>query len=200
MKFHLYALALVVAAGCTSPSSSPRPGQQPVIVPDLPVSHPPFEQVQASWKQRMDVAYVYLEHTGSYTGTGALIPMVHRELKAQGLEPDGPPFALFYDDPARTPVEELRSRACIPIRGQATVRAPLQYEVLRTTTVAYAYASGRYDELARAYPAIFGYMSGMNWERAGPIREVYLVAPGADPDPRTLVSEIQIPARPRTDS
>ena len=97
MKFHLYALALVVAAGCTSPSSSPRPGQQPVIVPDLPVSHPPFEQVQASWKQRMDVAYVYLEHTGSYTGTGALIPMVHRELKAQGLEPDGPPFALFYD-------------------------------------------------------------------------------------------------------
>lgn len=188
-------LALACVAPDTRASRTPAGGV--VYVPDLPISHPPFDEVQASWKQRMDVPYVYFEHFGSYASTGALIPGLRRELAAQGLEADGPPFGLFYDDPARTPVDELRSRACIPIRGPRAVHAPLGYEVLRSTTVAYAFVSGLYPEAPRAYPAIFEYMRGKNWERAGPVREIYLVPPGARPDPEALICEIQIPARPR---
>lgn len=188
---------ILLASSCVAPVTrgSAAPANGVIYVPDLPVSHPPFTDVQASWKQRMDVPYVYMEHFGSYTTTGSLIPALQRELVSQGFVADGPPFALFYDDPARTPVAELRSRACIPIRGPRAVRAPLAYEVLRSTTVAYAFVSGFYPEVPRAYPGVFAYLRQMNWERAGPIREIYLVPPGQRPDPEALICEIQIPAR-----
>jgi len=195
-------LALTWACAVPLPSVDPAPtgAEEPprtwTYVPDLPVSAPPYDEVHASWKQRLDVPYVYLEHLGSYAGTGALIPVVYRELRAQGLEPDGPPFALFYDDPARVPADELRSRACIPIRGERAVRAPLRYEVLRSTTVGYAFVSGPYPDAPRAYPGVFAFLERMGWRRSGPIREIYLVPPGSDPDPEALVCEIQIPAAP----
>ena len=157
----------------------------------------PFEDVQASWKQRLDQPYVYLEHRGSYTETGTLLPALHRELAAQGLEPSGAPFCLFYDDPALVPVAGLRSRACVPIAGPRSPRSPLAYDVLPSTTVAYAYASGSYADVPRMYPGIYRFMSHMNWVENGPIREVYLVAPTAAVRPQDLICEVQIPAAPR---
>ena len=169
------------------------------FVPDLPVAAPPYREVHASWKQRLDVPYVYMEHRGSYAGTGALIPTLHRELLAQGLEPDGPPFALFYDDPGAVAAGELRSRACIPVRGARAVRAPLGYEVLGSTTVGYAFVSGPSPDAPRAYPGIFEYLGRMGWRQNGPVREVYLVPPGLGSDNAELVCEIQIPAGPAQD-
>jgi len=198
-----FLLASLLTPACVAPpparaSDDPGTGwRELTYVPDLPISHPPYDRIQASWKQRLDVPYVYLEHRGPYSGTGALIPVVHRELAAQGLEPDGPPFGLFYDDPAATPAAALRSRACIPIRGRRAVHAPLGYEVLPSTTVGYAIVSGAYPEAPRAYPGIFAYLDRMSWERDGPIREIYLVPPGESPDPAHLLCEIQVPARPR---
>lgn len=188
--------------GCVvpgEPSASARAGDEDLrvwtYVPDLPISPPPYEEVHASWKQRLDVPYVFLDHEGSYAETGALIPVLHREMRAQGLEPDGPPFCLFYDDPAGVPTAELRSRACIPVRGPRSILAPLRYEVLRSTTVGYAFVSGPYPDAPRAYPGVFAYLDRMGWVPDGPIREIYLVPPGAEPDARELVCEIQIPAR-----
>lgn len=172
-------------------------------VPDLPITPPPYRQVHASWKLRLEVAYVYFEHHGSYNATGALIPALHRELVAQGLEPDGPPFALFYDNPAQVPVQDLYSRACIPVRGARTVSAPLHYDHVPSETCGYAFVSGNYPDAPQAYPGIFNYIQGMGWQPARdasghhlPIREIYLVPPGSNPDPTSLVCEIQIPARP----
>jgi effector-binding domain-containing protein len=167
------------------------------INPDLPISRPPFDRVKASWKDRMEVPYAYLEHRGTYAETGALIPALLRELAAQGLEPDGAPFALFYDDPGRTPAGQLRSRACVPVRGRPRILAPLRFEVLPSRTVAYAFASGAYPEVPRAYPGLLRYAEGMNWQPAGPIRETYLVAPGPGVRMEELLTEIQVPVRGR---
>ncbi|MEZ6020369.1 MAG: GyrI-like domain-containing protein [Planctomycetota bacterium] len=157
----------------------------------------PYDTVQASWKQRLDQPYVYLEHVGSYTETGTLLPALHRELAAQGLEPAGAPFCLFYDDPALVPAYQLRSRACVPIEGARSPQSPLAYDVLPSTTVAYAYTSGAYPDAPRAYPGIYRYMQLMNWVENGPIREIYLVPPGPGTPYSELVCEIQIPSAPR---
>lgn len=168
----------------------------PVYTPDLPVGHPPYEYVQASWKQRLDQPYVYIEHVGSYTETGSLIPVVHRELLAQGLVPDGSPFALFYDDPAKVPAQQLRSRACVPIQGVRSPSSPLAYEVLPSVTVSYAYVSGAYPGVARAYPHVYKFLETMTWLENGPIREIYLVAPLPGVPDSDLLTEIQIPCAP----
>ncbi len=200
-------LLLIPVLACAGPSGSqanvspsgpihvPQNGDS--YVPDLPVSRAPFEQVHASWKQRLDQPYVYLEHRGSYTETGTLIPALHRELAAQGLEASGAPFCLFYDDPALVPVSSLRSRACLPIAGARSPRSPLAYDVLPSTTVAYAYASGPYHEVPRMYPGIYRFMAHMNWVENGPIREMYLVPPSQGTSPEQLICEVQIPAAPR---
>lgn len=164
--------------------------------PDLPVSSPPFAQVHASWKQCIDQPYIYFEHRGSYTETGSLIPTLQRELLAQGLEASGPPFALYYNDPARTAVGDLISRACFPISAARSPLSPLRYDVLPPVTVAYAYASGAYPEVPRVYPGIYAYMQKNNWVENGPIREIYLVAPLPGVSPEDLLCEVQIPSAP----
>ncbi|MFT4647274.1 MAG: DNA gyrase inhibitor GyrI [Glaciecola sp.] len=183
--------------GAVSPAVTASGQGGPVYIPDLPVGQPPYTTVPVSWKQRLDQPYVYIEHVGSYTETGALIPVVHRELVAQGLEPDGAPFGLFYDDPATVAAHQLRSRACVPIKGLRSPSSPLAYEMLPSTTVAYAYVSGAYPGVPRAYPHLYQYLQQtMNWAENGPIREIYLVAPLPGVAESDLITEIQIPGAP----
>ena len=174
-------------------SRSKTPGTWHTFQPDLPLSAPPFKQVHANWKQRIDQPYVYVEFVGSYTETGRLLPMVHRSMVDQGLEPVGPPFALFYDDPGSTPIERLRSRACVPVEDLVQPNGKLQFDVLPSTTVVYAFASGPYPDVPRAYAGLYQFMSRSGWVENGPIRETYLVAPDSVEDFGELITEIQIP-------
>ena len=161
--------------------------------PDLPTSQPPFDEVHANWKQRIDQPYVYVEFVGSYTETGRLLPMVHRSMLEQGLEPTGPPFALYFDDPGRVAVEQLRSRACVPVDRRLTPGGGLSFDVLPSTTVVYAFAAGAYPEVPRVYPGLYRYMAENGWVESGPIRETYLVAPTSVASFDELLTEVQIP-------
>jgi effector-binding domain-containing protein len=161
--------------------------------PDLPISSAPFTLVHANWKQRIDQPYVYVEFVGSYTETGRLLPMIHRSLTDQGFEPAGPPFALYYDDPGQVPTERLRSRACVPVERRIDVSDGISFDVLPTTTVVYAYASGAYPDVPRAYRGMYAYMADSGWVENGPIRETYLVSPAGIGSFDDLLTEIQIP-------
>lgn len=195
------ALALT-AASCALPGGEPgtegatRPGGADATwtyVPDLEVSHPPFERMHVDWKHRLDQPYVYLEHQGSYLETGPLLASVQRAMASQGLAAAGPPFALYYDDPGKTAVDRLRSRACIPVAGPAAVAGPLAYDVLPSTTVVYAVVSGAYPEVPRSYPGLYAYMRRLRWVEDGPIREIYLLRPDQVADWSELRCEVQIP-------
>lgn len=199
MKLFPITLLLVLSA-CTARSQAPidlgpMTARWSAGYIDLEVSHPPFEQVEANWKVRMEVPYVYLSHRGNYGDTGSLIPVLQGELSIQGLVADGPPFCLFYDDPAVTPTDALKSRACIPIRSKVPVRAPLAFGLLPSTTVAYAFASGAYPDVPKAWPGIFAYVERQQWVPGGPVREIYLVAPEAEPHLGQLMSEVEVPVR-----
>lgn len=192
----LSALGLGVLAACSMASSEgpSRPVQGLEVHPDLPLSRPPFSQVSANWKHRRAQPYAFLEARGTYTQIGTLLGELVAEAQRQGLAVDGPPFALYYDDPGRVPVAELRLRACLPLERPVAVDAPLACEVLPGTTVVYAFASGPYPEVPRAYPGLYRYMAELGWREDGPVRESYLVNPGEVSDYADLVTEIQIPA------
>ena len=57
-----------------------------------------------------------LKHNGSYTRIGETMEKLAEWARAKKLEPAGNPFCLYYDNPGETPVDELRSEACIPVR------------------------------------------------------------------------------------
>lgn len=170
------------------------PPAEPAWLPDLAVSEPPFDEVHVNWKDRLPSSYVFLDHLGSYTETGRLLMDVAAAMKDQELEPSGPPFALYYDDPGRVPTAQLRSRACFPVRSDVLPSAPLEQDVLPGGTVVYAFAAGAYPEVPRSYPALFGFMDGLGWVENGPIREIYLVNPAEARSFDELVTEVQVPA------
>lgn len=161
---------------------------------DLPVSHPPFDTFHASWRVRLEEGYVFLEHYGSYADTGAHIPALLREMRVQGIEPTGAPFCLYYSDPATTARDRLYSRACVPIAGVRSPRTPLDYDVLPPVSVAYAYVSGPYPDVPRAYPRLSDWMSKLNWTLDGPILARYIVPPSTAASNGDYLCEIQMPA------
>lgn len=198
MRRLVLGLVLVSASpACHTPNRSPDHAARPEARYDLPLSRAPFDRVHANYKERLEQAYVFRELTGSYVATGRALPALHEELRRAGLEASGPPFALFYDDPGRVPVAELRSRACIPVAELAPASSGLACDVLPRSHVVYAFAAGPYPEAPRAYPGLYAYLQRMGWVEAGPIREVYHVSPADAANFDDLVCEIQIPAAPR---
>lgn len=190
-------LVLVCLTGCLA-APAPIPERMPLsgldFQPDIPVSRAPFDDVSVNWKQRMARPYAFVEARGSYTGIGALLEQVTRLAREQDLPVDGPPFALYYDDPGRVPVSELRMRACLPLREPASSRGPLAEDLLPEATVVYAFVAGPYPEVPRSYPGLFAYMDELGWREAGPVREVYLVNPASVADYADLVTEVQVAA------
>ena len=181
----------LLVLGCQSPRSSLPPGA--ASLPDVPLSSAPFDVVHCAFKETLDQPYVFLELRGSYTATGRNLPELAKRVSEQGLTPSGPPFALFYDDPGAVAIEELRSRIAFPVESVATVRAPLQADVLRSSTVAYALVNGPYPEVPRCYPGLLEYVQKMHWSLSGPIREIYHVQPASVSDWSALRCEVQAP-------
>ena len=192
-------LPLLLLAGCSASSTTtgttaPTSQGPNTFVADLPIARAPFRDVLVYWKQRLDQPYVFVEARGSYTNVGRSLERVFALAASAGIEPTGAPFALYYDDPGKVAVDALRLRACLPVAKPVEARGELGYDVLESTTVAYAFVAGPYPEVPRSYPALFAYLARMDWVENGPIREIYLVNPGEVQDFAELVTEVQVPA------
>lgn len=195
------ALLIPTFAGCSGTThvelhaaASDARVDRPSYSADVPVSRAPFDEVAINWKHRLDQAYVYIEHRGDYRAIGAAFGGLLEALDAQQIAPTGPMFALYYDDPAQTPIAELRARACMPVSAGTSARGSLRFDVLPSTTVVYAVAAGAYSEVPRCYPALLAYLEERGWQLAGPIREVY-VNPEVALDGGELMTEVQLPWR-----
>ena len=183
----------MLALSCVAPNtgSSVRPDSS--FKPDLPVARPPYNEVHADWKERLPQAYIYVEHVGSYTETGRLLPGLFAAMKAAGIEPSGPPFGLFYDDPGEVPADRLLSRACFPVSLPPGPEAGLKSDQLPTQTVVYTLVSGPYPGIPQAYPGVLAFVRKMGWAVDGPVREIYITPPESVTDYADLLAEIQVP-------
>lgn len=199
----LMALVFVVSA-CSTTAQAPIDTDFAQTVRadlDMPVAEPPYLEVRSNWKERLEQPYAYVELRGTYTRTARALQDLLAAVRAAGLEPQGAPFALFYDDPGTTSVDELISRACVPIADPGSTEslpsdAGCAVDVLPGATVVYAFVGGPYGDVPRAYPAVLDFAKRLGWKECGPIREIYLVPPGAVTDWSQLVCEVQIPAQP----
>jgi len=179
---------LVLALGC---ASSPGPAPDPPAPANPATLAAPT--IEANWKERLDQPYVFLEHRGDYRQLGVVMRRVLESARCDGIEVEGPPFALFYDDPGRVAISDLRSRACLPVANHQGLATKLGTDLLPRAMVAYGLVPGAYDQVPRAYPALFRYLDDHGWVQGGPVREVYLVNPGDVASFSELVCEVQVP-------
>ncbi len=197
MKIHPTLLGLISTLSFVACQTSPAPQALPAYTPDIAVTQAPYTDVTANWKQRLDQPYVYFDNRGDYRLAGQRFSALHEALQDEGVAASGPPFMLFYDDPAEVPLKELRSRVCLPVASAVGATDKFQYAVLPSTTVVYAVVAGPYPEAPRAYPGLYRYLESMHWVENGPLREIYLVRPNASGNWDELLCEIQIPATQR---
>jgi effector-binding domain-containing protein len=160
-------------------------------MPEASSGDPARSRLEANWKERLEQPYVYLEKRGDYRDLGEAMHRLLEEARALGLRGDGPPFALFFDDPGKVALSELRARVCFPVGERPAGTGALQYELLPRAMVVYARVPGAHAAVAHAYPALFSYLRELGWRPGGPVREVYLMKEGENSE--EFVTEVQIP-------
>ena len=197
----LSCLACLVSTLLGACSSTGTSSSQQVVHPGLlgfpassldePATQPPYEPVAIHWKQQLDQPYVYLDHIGDYQLIGQSISRMLAVVESTGLRTSGPLFCLYYDNPRKTAVQDLRSRVCMPVERELASGSGLGHDVLPCTPVVYAVVEGPRWELPRVYPALHGYALGRGWSYGGPLRETYLNL-GDEPSPQELLTEVQV--------
>jgi len=185
-------LFLLTIACSSSPAleRGPLAGARPQPVAALGADG--MAQVEANWKERLEQPFVYVEQRGDYRNLGAAMQRLLAEVQALGLHDVGAPFALFFDDPGKTQVAELRARVCCPVADRPSRLGELQFDVLPRAMVVYARVEGDHPTVARAYPALFSFLHELGWQQGGPVREVYLMDASAAGS-AGLLTEVQIP-------
>ena len=183
-------LPLIVSSGGPMGQAQDA-GFETEVVPVIESRELAVSDVQ--WKERLEQPYVFVEVRGDYRELGGSMRKPLERVRLAGVEASGPPFALYYDDPASVPVEQLRARVCLPVQAGAGAAPGLGADMLPRAMVVYANVTGAYPELPRVYPSLFAYLSDHGWVADGPLREIYFVDPGTVTDWRELASELQVP-------
>jgi effector-binding domain-containing protein len=186
MRALLPVIPLLLAACQAAPQEARLAAAPVAVVPEEP---------EVNWKERLDQAYLYVEHRGDYREFRVALQALVQRAEQAGIEPEGPLFGLFFDDPGAVPIEALRSRACLPVRSLPSQRNGLAADVLPRAVVVYTRVRGGREEVQRCYPKLLAFAERLGWETGPPIREVYLLGAGPIDAQSAPVTEVQVPWR-----
>ncbi|MFC3551698.1 GyrI-like domain-containing protein [Lysobacter cavernae] len=127
---------------------------------------------------------VALPHQGDYMQIGETFGRLmawagERDL----LQPGTRSFGIYYDVPAATPKDELRSDACLALPADTPLADGMRWLEIAGGRHAVVVHTGPYTELDRAYDWLFCQWLPNSFEEAGnaPVFEEYLNDPGSLP-------------------
>lgn len=140
-----------------------------------------------------------VEHRGAYMGIGAAFEKLYATAFSQGLfRPDAVSLAIFYHDPSATPVEQLRSQACLGAPDTLTT-APEGCELVTLEGGEHAIGihRGPYQRLHESYTWLFGQWLPSSGRQPAdrPSFEIYVNDPRSTP-PEQLITHICLPLAP----
>ena len=152
---------------------------------------------QATIRETPAVTVAALAHRGDYQTIPATFVRLATMAGALGvLGPGMRSFGIYYDDPSATPVEALRSEACVTVPDNWVPSGDLERREIRGGRYAVVLHVGPYAELGRAYTWLYGTWLAQSGEEAAdaPCVEEYLndarTVPAAN-----LRTEIWLPLR-----
>ena len=136
-----------------------------------------------------------LRHLGDFVGIGPTFDRLNALAVSRGLVgPSTRYFGLFYDDPEGTPVEALRSDACLTVPDDFAGDGELRAATIAGGTYGVVLHVGPYAELHRAYEWLYRewLLGGGHEPGDGPCVEEYLNDPRSTPAP-LLKTEVWLP-------
>jgi len=135
-------------------------------------------------------------HRGDHQLIGRAFDEVYTEAGKRGLLSDATSaVGIYYDDPATTPIDDLRSHAAVTVPGAVTTTAD-GFEILDLPggDVAVGVHRGPYDTLPESYRWLFGeWLPSSGRQPANrPCYEIYVTDPAATA-PADLVTHVCVP-------
>lgn len=119
----------------------------------------------------------------------ALLPLI-QAVRAMGLEPQGPPIALFpsvEQDPSA-----ILARLCVPVDKSFTGTQHLRTIMLGTVEVAVARHRGGYLDIGEAYEMLSNWIDDEGLTRAEGVSETFVVGPQDGVGAEQWVTEVAI--------
>lgn len=135
-----------------------------------------------------------ISEQGPYGKMGSVIGELHNWLSDKEIEPAGPPFGIFYDDPNEVTPEECRYKICFPISQDIEGDERVKIETIPAITAATTVHKGSYTEVGPAWEKLSKWIRKKGYQWAGAGREVYLNDPKTTSESE-LLTEIQIPVK-----
>ena len=152
---------------------------------------------QATIRETPALRVAALAHRGDYINIGSTFERLMAMAAAQDLlGPWTRSFGVYYDDPASTPREALRSDACLTLPDDKVPGGDLQVREIRAGRYAVTLHVGPYAELHFPYTWLYGTWLPKSGEEAAdaPSIEEYLNDARVVP-PSELRTEIWLPLR-----
>jgi AraC family transcriptional regulator len=136
-----------------------------------------------------------LRHVGDYAGIGPAFDRLNALAVSRGVvEASTRYFGIFHDDPAGTPVEALRSDACVTVPHDFVPEGDVRVSTIAGGRYGVVLHVGPYAELHRAYEWLYRewLLDGGRLPGDGPCVEEYLNDPRTTPAPE-LRTEVSLP-------
>ena len=108
----------------------------------------------------------------------------------------GPPMSLWHSAPGQIP-DASDIETCWPIEGPVASSGGMRYSELPAGLQAFTVHPGAYDEMGKAFDAVWHWIQEHGYEMAGAPRDVVLVGPNETRDPSAYRTEIVYPVSTR---
>jgi effector-binding domain-containing protein len=126
-----------------------------------------------------------------YPHIGRLFGEMFQYLASQGVQPAGPPCAIYHDQEFKERDADIEVAVPLAVDVPATHRITMRE--MPTVELATCIAAGPYENVGQAYEALMGWVEANGYRLAGPPREVYLRGPNETDDPNEYLTEVQFP-------
>jgi len=112
-----------------------------------------------------------------------------------GNHPMGPPCAMYFEDPEKTPAKDLSCKIMFPAADDAKATETVMLEELPAMEAASVQYKGPYEGSANIWNAMSAWVAEHGYEIASAPMEVYLKGPGDNAQPADYLTEIRMPVK-----
>jgi effector-binding domain-containing protein len=127
----------------------------------------------------------------TYSDFGRLFGELFGYLGSHGVNPAGPPLAIYYDDEYRE--KDVDVEVAVPVAGKVPANKRVKFKELPAVEqMASTIHHGDYSGFGQAYAALMGWIDKNGYRITDHCREIYLQGPGQC-EPASYVTEIQFP-------
>lgn len=183
--------AFRAAFGATARQIRERGGVPPPLLPQTRGDLPMFD---VDLRDEPATTAAAILHRGAYPTIGESFARLYPLLGQHGIAPAGPAVALYHDDPASVPVDELRAHAGTAVDPEAVLPEGCERIEIPGGRAAVLTFRGPYSGLPEAWAYLYGIWLPGSGETVAdrPPYERYLNMPGEVPD-SALLTEIILP-------